>query len=677
MKNDKPLFGYAGEDHPRSDRMTIKRDQRGNERWADAILPADAAAGVLETPTSRQPLGVIAAVVVLLFSILVVQLFRLQIIGGERNLSLAEGNRIRQKIVRAPRGVVYDRHKIALAKNLASSEVTVVPSLLPREKAQRQAVYARVAELTGVPEAEIAAKAEGDCINRSGKTEALKERAQQICLLQNQPQLITPRLAREKELRFDEAILTVPGFSIDVNPIREYLDGGSLAAILGYTGRVSPEDLKRNPSYISTDLVGKLGIERQYEDTLRGRNGSEQAEVDSGGRPVKLLTSKRAEPGQNIMLSIDWELQKKLAESIAAQLTASGSKRGAGIAMHPRTGEILAAVNLPTYDNNLFAKGISAADYKKLTDDPGQPLFNKLTAGAYPSGSIIKPLVAAAALQEKVVGSGTTVNDSGQLEITNRYDPNVKYTFRSYEPGGLGVVNLVRALALSSNVYFYTVGGGYGNIKGLGVDRLVSYYHKFGLGQKPEVDIPEQSAGRVPTPEYKKRLSGESWVLGDSYNIAVGQGDMLVSPLQMAVAISAIANGGDIIRPHFFKASLDGAGNPTATAKSEVVRKGFIDPQHLATVREGMRQAVTTGTACCLIEEQVPVPVAAKTGTAETDPEGKRAPHAWFEAFAPYNDPQIVIVVLIENSGEGAQYAAPAVRDTLAWCFKRPQGCVK
>jgi penicillin-binding protein 2 len=673
------MFGPGGEVRPQKDRTTIKRDRGGHERWVEAILPADAEAGTIETPTSRRPLIVLAAIIVLAASVLSVQLVRLQIVDGQRNLGLADGNRLRQTITRAPRGWVYDRHKTVLAKNLASFDLTVTPSLLPHDSTQRQQLYARVASLVDVPTETIAAKAEGECVGANLAAKATKTKAEQVCLESPQPKLVISDLARDLALNFDQSANTTAGFKIDDNAIREYEDGGSLAAILGYTGRVSQEDLTGNNSYGPTDFIGKLGLERSYEQELRGQNGSEQTEVDASGRPIKLLSAKPAIAGQNLILSVDMELQKTFSAALSRQMQASGAIKASGIAINPKTGEILAAVNLPTYDNNLFAKGIGQKDYAKLVADPAQPLFDKVLGGAYPTGSIIKPLVGSAALQERTINTNTSVNDNGALEVPNQYDPNIKYTFRSYEPGGHGIVNITKALAVSSNVFFFTIGGGFGNVPGLGVDRLTNYYHKFGLGHKTGVDVGEETAGLVPTPASKKKATGESWYLGDTYNISVGQGDLRASPLQMATAIAAIANGGTVLKPHFLKEVQDAGGRTVHTVPTEAVQKDIISPENLAVIRNAMRQVVSApyGTACCKIEQTVPVAVAAKTGTAETDPNGNRKPNAWFEAYAPFEDPQIVIVALVENSGEGAQFAAPAVRETLEWCFKRPGGCVQ
>ena len=680
-----PLFGYAGDERPRKGRPTIRRDEGGHERWADAILPADAVAGTIETPTSRRPLWIIAALILIVAGLLGVQLFRLQIVGGQRNLGLADGNRLRQQITRAPRGVIYDRNHKVLAQNLASFDITVTPSLLPMGEAQRQQLYGRVGNLLGMSATDVANAAETTCINGERANHKSASRASFDCLSSTQPRLVASNVARDTALNFDQAATSVPAFSLDVNPIRQYQDGGTLAAILGYTGRVDQQDLDAHPDYAPTDYVGKLGIEKQYETTLRGQNGSSQTEVDASGRPIKLLASKPAVAGQNLVLTIDSDLQSHLSSAIQTQMQASGATQAAGIAINPATGEVLAAVNLPTYDNNLFAKGINQSDYNRLIKDPAEPLFNKVIAGAFPTGSIIKPLIASAALQTGVISPTTTVNDTGNIVIHNKYDPNITYTYRSYtdyesgQGGPLGVVNVTKAIAVSSDVFFYTVGGGFGNIAGLGIDRLASFYNQFGLGKLPHIDIPEQTAGRVPTPAWKEKVFKQPWTVGDTYNTSIGQGDLLASPLQMAVAEAAVANGGKVIQPHFLKTVESASGQTTQTIQPKIAAQNFIAPGNLSIVRNAMHDAVYQpyGTACCKIAQSVPVQVAAKTGTAQTGTTDTAKPDAWFTAFAPFDNPQIEIVVLIENSGEGASYAAPAVRETLAYCFTRPGGCVQ
>jgi penicillin-binding protein 2 len=681
-----PLFGYGGEERPRSGRTTIKRDQGGHERWADAILPADAEAGVIETPTSRRPLWVLAGLVLITAAILGIQLFQLQIVGGSRNLSFADGNRLRQTITRAPRGIIYDSHGNVLAQNLASFDINVVPSLLPADSAKRQQLYATVADLLNMQPSQVAAAAEGNCVHSDEAAKMSAARAEADCLSDTQPHVIASNVSRDLALNFDQSTNTVPGFSLDDNPIRQYNNlGGTLSSILGYTGRVDANDLAANPNYSPTDYIGKLGIEKQYESVLRGQNGVTQTEVDASGKPIKVLASEPAEAGDNVVLTIDSDLQNYLTGAIQQQMQASGATQAAGVALDPRNGDLLAVVSLPGYDNNEFAGGISQSAYSKLVDDPSQPLFNKAIDGAYPTGSIIKPLVASAALQEQVINSSTTVDDTGSITVHNQYNPAITYTYDSYtdyetgQGGPLGVVNVVKALAVSSDVFFYTVGGGFGNIAGLGVTRLEAYYHKFGLGQNPNVDIPEQAAGRVPSPTWYQKNSGQPWTVGDTYNISIGQGDLLASPLQMAVAEAAVANGGTVYQPHFLKEIDNPSGQTLQSFKPKIESQNFISQADINLVKQGMHDAVyaSYGTACCKIAAQVPVEVGAKTGTAQTGTSATDKPDAWFTAFAPFDNPQIEIVVFVAKAGEGASYAAPAVRETLAYCFSRPGGCVQ
>lgn len=622
------------------------------EAWADAILPADAEAAPIEEQTNRRPLALLAVFLIGTMVLLTGKLIALQLVEGPRNAALADGNRLRTKVTRAQRGVMYDRTGTLVARNQPIFDVTVTPSQLPRNKDDRQKLYAQAAALLGLAQDELRTKAE---------TKGL---------LYGQPLLVAASVPRDKALAFDAAG-TMAGISLEINTVRQYLDGGSLGSLLGYTGRISAEEYaaKQPGEYQQTDYIGKNGLEREYEQILRGSNGSEQTEVDVAQRPVKVLASKPSVAGQNLTLTIDKPLQDVLVKSIQDQMNAAGSGRGAGVVLNPQTGEILAMASLPGYDNNKFAEGISTKDYKALLDNPNQPLFNKAFQGAYAVGSIIKPLVATAALVEKVVSPSTVIEDKGSLQIPNIYDPGIVYTYRTWEPGGLGQVNLNKAISLSSNVFFFTVGGGFGPIKGLGVTRLNNWYERFGLGKPTGIDLPAEAAGLVPDPDGKKKATGEAWTVGDTYNSSVGQGGLMASPLQMAAATAAIANGGTLYKPYLVSKVSDESGQVSATTKPTVVRKEIAPTDVLTTVRNGMRDVVRSGTACCKIEQEVPVAVAGKTGTAETDPDNKKKPNAWFTSFAPFDNPRIVTVILVENSGEGAQYAAPATREVLKWYF--------
>ncbi len=601
-------------------------------------------------------IGVVGIVAIVLLG----QLFQLQIVQGARNQALADGNRIRQNVVRAPRGAIYDSKGVLLARNVANFDLIVIPARLPKKPTEREVVYAKLST--------ILQKSADD----------LKVLIEKDGLANPRPVLIQESVARETALAVEEQIRDLPGVDLDTNPVREYLDGGLLAHFLGYTGRVSADDLKNNRTvadYQPTDFIGKLGIERAYEADLKGVNGAEQSEVDATGKPIKVLASKDPQAGNSLKLTVNMGLEKAMSDALEREVKASGSGRGAAVALDPRNGQVLAAVNYPTFDNNLFARGIKQSDYQNLLNNDDRPLFNKVAGGGYPVGSTIKPFVSAAALQEKVINQSTVIQDNGKIEVPNIYNPSIVYTFKGWKPEGLGAVDIYRAIAMSSDIFYYTVGGGYQNFKGLGVSKLLNWYERFGFGSKTGLDIGDETAGSMPSPEKKKKATGETWGVGDTYNISIGQGDFMASPLQLATALSVIANGGTLYKPYMVKEVVDENGKTVKTIQPKVSRSGIVDPQYLELVRKGMRQTMESGTGCCSTNREVPVPVAGKTGTAETSSEGydgknpRTKPHAWFEAYAPADNPEIVVVALVEYSGEGAEFALPVVRDTLKWYF--------
>lgn len=632
-----------------------------SESWSVAILPgsgqAEPRAVGLQSAPVRWFLGLTVVVAVALFG----QLFHLQVVQGARNQSLADGNRIRQNVIRAPRGAIYDRNGALLARNVANFDLVAFSARMPKKPDERQAVYDRLAKIMGRPASELKAAVEKD-----GVASPL-------------PVLLQENVSREMALAIDEQTRELPGVSLDTNPVREYLDGGQLSHFLGYTGRIDPETLKATSGYRPTDLIGKLGIEKAYESELRGTAGAEQTEVDSVGRPIKVLASKDPQAGNSLRLTVNFGLQKAMSEALAREATRAGSGRGSAVALDPRTGQILAAANYPSFDNNLFARGIKQAEYQSLVDNPNRPLFNKAASGNYPVGSTIKPFVSAAALQEGVINTSTVIEDRGKLDVPNQYNPSIVYTFKGWKPEGLGNVDIYRAIAMSSDIFYYMVGGGYQSFRGLGITRLLDYYKKFGFGTKTGLDIGGDTAGYVPTPEQKKKNTGEDWYVGDTYNVSIGQGNFMASPLQLANAVAVIANGGTLYKPYLVNQVVDENGKVIKDMKPEVLRSAVIKPEYLALVQKGMRETMLSGTGCCSTNREVPVPVAGKTGTAETSSEGldgknqRTKPHAWFEAYAPADNPEIVVVALVEYSGEGAEFALPVVRDTLKWYFTNPR----
>lgn len=623
-----------------------------NERWLYSILPSDEDAPTVEGEKNPKIFYYVYAIIFFLLVILFGRAFFLQVFEGKKSLVVALENRFRTSIIRAPRGLFYDRNSIPLVKNIPNYEVTVIPSDLPAKSKERTAIYENLSKVINLPVAEIKKVVES---KEGGKKTASGR------LLYTQPILVVKTVSRDTSILFESKQKELKGFYVETNPIREYLDGGALSHALGYVGRISEEEWKAHRDYGLTDYFGKSGLEKIYEKYLKGVDGKDRIEVDSKGKIIRTYGTQSPQAGDNLILSLDFELQKKLNEALVGQLNKAKVAKGTAIAVNPQNGEILAYVNQPTYDNNLFAKGISEKDYKNLLEDKNNPLLNRAISGEYPSGSIIKPYIAAAGLEEKIVNESTTVNSTGGITIG-------PYTFPDWKTGGHGVTNVVKAIAQSVNTYFYALGGGYNNIKGLGPTVMKRYLEKFGFGDYVGLDIDGEGKGHIPSAEWKEDVKGEQWYLGDSYNMAIGQGDVLVTPLQMANGLVALANGGTMYKLHFLKSVVQADGKPVLEKAPEKTKENFISAKTIDIVRRGMRETAVSGSARSLAS--LPVPAAGKTGTAQFGPNNSKK-HSWFTAFAPYDNPQIAIVVLLEGAGEGSEFAVPVARETLQWYFTR------
>jgi len=617
--------------------------------WRDNMLPPTVGGATREPGQKRAIPALIALGIILLSGGLVVRLFQLQVTAHDQYAELANGNRIRETINHAPRGNIYDRDGRLLAGNTISYELSVTPYLLPDNEDERGGMYSLLAELLNVQPAVIGASVEA-----SGLDYPL-------------PITIKRNLSHPQALAVMQYLPRLHGWHISQVPQRKYLSDSGMAHILGYTANVDPADLAADDSQtlLPIDKIGKAGIELQYDLILRGQNGFERTEVDTLGQPIRVLAQTRFKTGQDITLTIDLDVQRRLAKELKQQMKNARVTRASAVALDPQTGEVLALVSLPGYDNNLFAKGISSRDFQRLAADPDQPLVNKVIAGGYTTGSTIKPVVASAALQEKVVTPETIIVDTGAIAVTSVYQPGQQFIFRGWRPGGLGPMNVRRAIAWSSNIYFYTVGGGYGDIDGLGVDRLTSYYRDFGLGEASGIDLPGEISGRVPDRAWKFKTRNEDWFVGDTYNISIGQGDLIISPLQLTLANMAVANGGYLLEPQV----LLKIGEQTV-AQRTVRREVKVSKANIQIVREGMRQVLTDGTTCECVFASVPVKVAGKTGTAQTTSGEERRPHAWFTAFAPYDNPAIMATAMLEEGSGGSQYAAPAIAGAMNTFFK-------
>jgi penicillin-binding protein 2 len=573
-----------------------------------------------------------ALLLVSVILVLVWRLFSLQVIYGRQNFLLSEGNRLLSQVVRPERGVIYDRHHQVLARNqpgfsvfweLGDGDSTLVPSL---------------------PFADVAAKI-------SAATAQQKTRV-----------LLQGGVDRDTVLRLEANRERFPHLLTEVSPVREYLDGALWAHVLGFVGEASLSDLETFADWgmRSGDSVGKTNLERSFQAYLSGSAGEQLLEVDAFGYRFEKLNETPAVPGYNLLTTLDGGLQKAAMNALAEGVEKSGAVGGAVVVQRVSDGEILALVSWPSFDANLFARGISLTDYQKLLDDPRRPLFNRAVSGAFPPGSTFKVVMATAALEEGVITPQTVIDDKGSISVGGR-------VFKGWAPEGLGPVSLKTAIAKSSDIYFYTVGGGYGGQRGLGVEKIAEWAKHFGLGQETGVALSAETEGLVPDPAWRQETYGEPWYIGHTYNISIGQGDLLVTPLQLNNLVVAIANGGTLFRPRLVKQILAAEGYVLQEFESEILRSSLASPSALVQVREGMRAACQPGgTAYPLFDFKVPV--AGKTGTSESGRKDKT--HAWFTAFAPFDAPEIAVTVFLEEGGEGSHDAAPVVRKILEEYFK-------
>lgn len=628
-------------------RTIFKESIEPEEILLDASKSSDLEDRRIEVPIKLKTFKIFSLVILAVFLILFGRAAYTQIWQGQYFKDLAEKNRTRSLPIFASRGIIYDKNFKQLVFNAPSFNLVVSLPDLPRDLNDRQIVVARAAELAGVPEDEILNDISG------------------INLKYGSSAIVLDGLEHEKLLKLETQINELPGFRLEQDAARQYVEAPKYSHILGYLGRMTESDIEQNPSYFLTEKIGKNGLEAIYEEILRGQPGRRFLEVDSLGRLKGEVAEQKPQDGQGLLLAVDSRLQEALYDSVKNVLRDRRLKKAAALALDPKTGGILAMVSFPDFDNNLFAQWLSAKDYDKLLNDPAQPLFNRAISGQYAPGSTIKPLIGSAALQEKVISPATKIFDSGELVLINQYNPDIVYRFADWKAHG--VVDIYSAIAQSCDVFFYTIGGGYGNIKGLGVDRLAQYFKLFGLGGILGIDLPGEAKGLVPDEQWKQSVKKEDWYTGDTYHVSIGQGDLLATPLQLAVATAAIINGGKIMAPRVVDRIIDSDKNIIKTIEPKIIRQAFIDEANLAVIKKAMRQTVTDGSAFLL--NDLPVAVGAKTGTAQLA--GNQNSNAWGVAFAPYDNPQMVLVVLAEGAGEGSQVAIPVIKEALQEYYNR------
>jgi penicillin-binding protein 2 len=598
--------------------------------------------GSLEVPIKKKGLNIFWYALALGFLGLILRVFYLDIVKGEYYTEISKGNRIRSLVIKAPRGKIMDKTGNVLASNAPSVDVILVPGDLPQEKEKKQQIAENLAKILEMD------------------ADKLKETMENLNPKSLNPILVKENITQDQSLIILEKRKNLPGIFLENTAIRNYGNGLIFSHLIGYEGKITKEELENDPDYLMTDYIGKAGIEKEYEKELKGVYGLFQVEVDSLGDIKKNLGTINPQPGNDLTLNIDEGLQKKIYDSLVNILEKTGTKTAAAVAINPQNGKVLALVSLPSYDNNLFARGISSAEYQTIIEDKNLPLFNRVVAGEYPPGSVLKPAVAVAALAEGTVNPETSIECQGAISVGS-------FQFRDWKAHG--TTDLKKAIAESCDVYFYHLGGGYGSISGLGMSKMKEYENLFGLGNFSGIDLPGEMNGLIPDEKWKMEKIGEKWYTGDSYHAAIGQGFITATPMQLADYTAALANGGTLFSPKVVN-SIRQANGEEKFIVPEVLRKNIAPDWIIQIVRDGMRQTITEGTGRSL--NDLPFSSAGKTGTAQFGSENKA--HAWFISFAPFENPEIALVVLLEGGGEGNSSSVPVTKEVLKWYFERKNG---
>jgi penicillin-binding protein 2 len=589
---------------------------------------------------------------ILLTLFLVARMFYLQILQHDLFATLSDQNRIQVQSLPPIRGLIYDRNGELIADNIPAYRLT-----LTKERVENlDETLAQLDELVGLSYEEI--------------TSFKKRLSQRQRPFEAVPVLY--RLTPEEIARVSVNSYALPGVEIEARLVRHYPHGELMAHAVGSVRRINEEDAKLLDSvaYSGTDNLGKLGVEKFYEESLLGKVGYQQVETDARGRVMKVLDSVPPQPGKDLTLYVDIGLQKAASDAL-------GDRRGTVVAIDPETGGILALVSKPSYDPNLFVAGIDYQSYAELRDSRDVPLFNRALQGQYEPGSTLKPFIALAGLMTGTTTPEFTIHDDpGWFKLPNNSRLYRDWNWKKDGRGGHGDVNLQKAIYRSCNIYFFDLA-----VK-LGIDRIHENLGLFGFGMNTTLDLPEARGGLLPSREWKKSARGLPWYPGDTVNIGIGQGDMLVTPLQLATAVATLANRGKIVTPRMLKSGVE-LPEPSPEARLSDLDSVSDDIWDLIfesmsmVVHRGNKGFGENGTAWFYIGRDIPYRMAGKSGTAQVVgiPQGeeydkdelteRQRKHAWFVAFAPLDKPKIALAVLIENGGGGSSIASPVARTIL------------
>ncbi|SRR5581483_2161269 len=648
---------------------------------------------------SRRLMG-FRVVVLVAFAVLAVRLWDMQIVNSDSYLSKAVQNRVRERTVPALRGVIYDRNHTQLVSNSPSFDVAIDVEDLPGREQDR--VVRLLAQLLQADPADINAK-----VNQQRSTEP------------GVPITVASSIPWETVLAIKEDHVDLPGVIPVQSTVRDYTFGPLLSSVLGYVGPVTQDeypDLK-SEGYLRDDKIGRAGVELTYEDDLRGTHGLQHVEVDAGGREIQVLDEVPPQPGRSLQLTIDQAFQKDVnsylrwgldrahcyqanpdekvftancpaevkAAMARAPIDGGHGDEGAAIVMDVHTGEILALAAFPQYDDNVFSgRAVDQPKAAAVLTSHDNPLIDRALSASAP-GSTFKQITSAGALEDHVVSPTTGIS------VGPVWGGGID--FRNWEARGYSNMTVVDAIAQSNDIWMATVVAGSGSVRGMGIDRLTSWAQQFGLTAQLGIDLPFEQRGFMPTTAWKAanfdQPDQKVWYTADSLFAAIGQGFDTATPLQMLDVTAAVANGGNVMVPHVVKSVLDSNGNVVRSVEPQVKNHVPVEPQYLEVVRQGMRKGVYTGSS--YKADLRDLRIAGKTGTAEfvvNGPDGKplRDKHgflptnAWWVGFAPYDNPQIAVVVWVHDAGEGADFAAPVGRKILARYFhvsdvRRAYGC--
>lgn len=592
----------------------------------------------------RRRAQVAALIAGLLLLVLFGRFFWLQVLQYDHYHALAENNRIAVLPAPPPRGVIYDRNGEVLAQNYSAYTLEITPD-------KTGGLDQTIDDLAGVVEI----------------TETDRKRFKKLMAESKQFSSIPirNRLSEEEVARFAVNRYRFPGVEVRARLFRQYPLGESMSHVVGYIGRINSRDLEtleekgQGANYKGTDHIGKAGIEDSYEYWLHGRTGLEKVENDSSGRAVRILSRTPPTAGYNLYLHVDARLQK-VAEQVFADY------RGALVALDPRNGGVLALVSRPGFDPNLFVDGIDVANWRALNESIDRPLINRALRGIYPPGSTIKPFMALGGLHMGLRQPGDTIDDPGYYSL-----PGSSHRYRDWKKDGHGQVDLKRSVVVSCDTYYYQLA------HQMGIERMHGFLSQFGFGHRSGIDLDGEVAGLLPSPEWKRKRFNQPWWPGETVIAGIGQGFTLATPLQLAVATMAIANNGVVYKPQLISAWREPGNGKLVTAASQVVDRIPLNPAHLAVVRQAMVEVTQPGGTASVAGAGAPYRFAGKTGTAqvvgikqgasydERRVAARHRDHALFIAFAPADDPKIVVAVMVENGGHGGSTAAPMARKVM------------